>query len=268
MEAYWVGWWLSCSIHSRTGSWWSPWGKSHCLSGPRACGRWTSAGRRSRSPTGWDQTHRSSCRESRNGRRSQPGKKKQTLRPAVDVKMEILVRVWSPKSKILSLTSFQIDKIFWGVLSTAVEQSRRKANRVAQGDRKFGPEAVPKIPPKQKKSKHYEELAKLCYNYSCRMFQAVKLFPCKTFVHGFKSWWQACFKSTPSLFSFSSLSKIFIYFYRQHFGNLTTFHLYFSKAKLKLMLTFLEMRKAFRAGGERVSKISLSPLQPTDRQDV
>ena len=34
------------------------------------------------------------------------------------------------------------------------------------------------------------------------------------------------------------------------------------------MLTFLEMRKAFRAGGERGSKISLSPLQPADRTDV
>ena len=34
------------------------------------------------------------------------------------------------------------------------------------------------------------------------------------------------------------------------------------------MLTFLDMRKAFRAGGERGSKISLSPLLPADRTDV
>ena len=33
------------------------------------------------------------------------------------------------------------------------------------------------------------------------------------------------------------------------------------------MLTFLEM-KAFKAGGERGSKISLSPLQPADRINV
>ena len=36
-------------------------------------------------------------------------------------------------------TSFQMDKTVWGVVSAAVEQSRRKANMVAQGDGKFGP---------------------------------------------------------------------------------------------------------------------------------
>ena len=40
---------------------------------------------------------------------------------------------------MLSLTSFQLDKTFWGVVSAAVEQSRRKANMVAQGDGKFPP---------------------------------------------------------------------------------------------------------------------------------
>ena len=34
------------------------------------------------------------------------------------------------------------------------------------------------------------------------------------------------------------------------------------------MLTFLEMRKAFKAGGERGNRISLSPLQPAVRTDV
>ena len=34
------------------------------------------------------------------------------------------------------------------------------------------------------------------------------------------------------------------------------------------MLNLLEMRKAFRAGGERGNKISLSPLQPTNKTDV
>ena len=43
------------------------------------------------------------------------------------------------KSSILSSTSFQMGKTFWGGVSAAVEQSRRKANMVAQGDGKFGP---------------------------------------------------------------------------------------------------------------------------------
>ena len=58
---------------------------------------------------------------------------------AADVKMEIPVLVRSLKSSILSSTSFQMDKTVWGVVSAAVEQSRRKANMVAQGDDKFGP---------------------------------------------------------------------------------------------------------------------------------
>ena len=58
---------------------------------------------------------------------------------AADVKMEKQVRVRSLKSSILSSTSFQMGKTFWGVANAAVEQSRRKANMVAQGDGKFGP---------------------------------------------------------------------------------------------------------------------------------
>ena len=58
---------------------------------------------------------------------------------AADVKMEIPVLVRSLKSSILSSTSFQVGKTFWEVVSAAVEQSRRKANMVAQGDGKFGP---------------------------------------------------------------------------------------------------------------------------------
>ena len=42
-------------------------------------------------------------------------------------------------SSILSSTSFLMGKTFWGVVSAAVEQSRRKANMVAQGDGKFDP---------------------------------------------------------------------------------------------------------------------------------
>ena len=53
--------------------------------------------------------------------------------------MEIPVLVGSLKSSIVSSTSFQLDKTFWGVVSAAVGQSRRKANMVAQGDGKFGP---------------------------------------------------------------------------------------------------------------------------------
>ena len=58
---------------------------------------------------------------------------------AADVKMEIPVPVRSLKSSILSSTSFQMGKTFGGVASAAVEQSRCKANMVAQGDGKFGP---------------------------------------------------------------------------------------------------------------------------------
>ena len=58
---------------------------------------------------------------------------------AADVKMEIPVLVRSLKSSILSSTSFQMGKTFWGVASAAVEQSRRKANMVVQGDGKFDP---------------------------------------------------------------------------------------------------------------------------------
>ena len=58
---------------------------------------------------------------------------------AADVKMEIPVLVRSLKSSILRSTSFQMGKIFWGEVSAAVEQSRRKANMVGLGVRKFGP---------------------------------------------------------------------------------------------------------------------------------
>ena len=54
-------------------------------------------------------------------------------------KMEIVFLVRSLKSSILSSTSFQMGKTFWGVLGAAIEQSRLKANMVAQGDGKFGP---------------------------------------------------------------------------------------------------------------------------------
>ena len=45
-----------------------------------------------------------------------------------------------------------MDKTVWGVVSAAVEQSRRKANMVAQGDGKFGPWGWPQDSSKQKKS--------------------------------------------------------------------------------------------------------------------
>ena len=65
--------------------------------------------------------------------------------------MEIPVLVRSLKSSILSSTNLQRDKTFWGVVSAAVEQSRRKANMIAQGDGKFGPWGWPQGPSKQKK---------------------------------------------------------------------------------------------------------------------
>ena len=58
---------------------------------------------------------------------------------AADIKMETSVLVRSLKSRILSSTSFQMGKTFWGVVSAAGEQSGRKANMVAQGDGKFSP---------------------------------------------------------------------------------------------------------------------------------
>ena len=61
--------------------------------------------------------------------------------------------VWSLKSSNLSSISFQMGKTFWGLASAAVEQSRRKASMVAQGDGKFGIEADPRIPPNQKKKR-------------------------------------------------------------------------------------------------------------------
>ena len=55
--------------------------------------------------------------------------------------------VRSLKSSILSL-----GKTFWGMGSAAVEQCRRKANTVAQGDGKFGPRGWwPQNPSKPKK---------------------------------------------------------------------------------------------------------------------
>ena len=61
---------------------------------------------------------------------------------AADVKMEIPVLARSLQSSILSFTSSQMGKTFWGVGSAAVEQTRRKANMVAQGDVKFGPSST------------------------------------------------------------------------------------------------------------------------------
>ena len=66
-----------------------------------------------------------------------------------DVKMEKPVLVWSLKSSILSSTSFQVDKTFWGIASAAVEQSRRKANMVARGDGNFGSRGWPQNPSKK-----------------------------------------------------------------------------------------------------------------------
>ena len=74
---------------------------------------------------------------------------------AADVKMEIPVLVWSLMSSILSSISFQRDNTLWGVVSAAVEQSRRTANMVALGDGKFGPRGRPENPSKPKKSMQY-----------------------------------------------------------------------------------------------------------------
>ena len=56
-------------------------------------------------------------------------------------------------SSILSWTSFQMGKPFWGVVGAVVEQSRRKTNMVAQGERKFGPRGWPQTKTKPKNIK-------------------------------------------------------------------------------------------------------------------
>ena len=108
-----------------------------------------------------------------------PWKQKRLL--AADVKMEIPVLVRSLKTSILSSTSFQMGKTFWGVVSAAGEQSRRKdnivvdvwcfkflmesrrrnsfwdvsflnKNRLLRETGNLALEADPRIPPNQKKS--------------------------------------------------------------------------------------------------------------------
>ena len=74
------------------------------------------------------------------------------LMSAADVKIEKPVLEQSLKSSILSSTSFQRGKTFWGVVSAAVEQSRRQANMVAQGDGKFDSRGWPQNPNNPKKN--------------------------------------------------------------------------------------------------------------------
>ena len=52
---------------------------------------------------------------------------------ATYVKVEIPVLLKSQKSRVLSSTSFQMDKTFRVEASAAVEQLRRKANMVVKG---------------------------------------------------------------------------------------------------------------------------------------
>ena len=56
-----------------------------------------------------------------------------------DVSMEKPVLMQPLMSSIFSSTSFLLNKTFWGVVRSVVEQSRPYANIVAQGDKKFGP---------------------------------------------------------------------------------------------------------------------------------
>ena len=67
---------------------------------------------------------------------------------AADVKMGIPVLLRILKSGILSSTSFQLDKTFWGVGRAAGEQSRRKTNMVAREAGNSALEADPNIPGK------------------------------------------------------------------------------------------------------------------------
>ena len=74
------------------------------------------------------------------------------LLSAAKFKMEIPVLVRPLKSSILSLTSHQMDKTFWEVVSAAAEQSKGKANTIAWGHGKFGPWGWPQNPSKPKKN--------------------------------------------------------------------------------------------------------------------
>ena len=78
---------------------------------------------------------------------------KSSAKSVVNVKMEIPVLVRSMKTIVLSSTSFQMDKTFWGVVRAAVGQSRLKANMVAQRDGNFGPWGWPKWPQDPSKPK-------------------------------------------------------------------------------------------------------------------
>ena len=53
---------------------------------------------------------------------------------AADVEMQVTVLERSLKSSILSSTNFQMGKTFWGVMSAAAEQSRRRANMLRGTD--------------------------------------------------------------------------------------------------------------------------------------
>ena len=90
------------------------------------------------------------CKIKSTGKFGKTGNKYRVKSAAV-VKMEIPVLVRSLKSSITSLNSVQMGKTFWGVVSAAVEQSRREASLVAQEDRKLGPRGWPQNPSKQRK---------------------------------------------------------------------------------------------------------------------
>ena len=95
---------------------------------------------------------------------------------AADVRMEIPVLGRSLMSSILSSTSLQMDKTFWGVVSTAVEQPSRRANMVARGDGKLGPwgwlqnPSKPKYGNKSKTEFSYDQAS-----WTQPVFRSVKL---------------------------------------------------------------------------------------------
>ena len=62
---------------------------------------------------------------------------------------QLWIKKTPPKSIVITV---------WGVVSAAVEQSRRKANMVAQGDGKVGPWGWPQDPSKPKKKYCYQKI--------------------------------------------------------------------------------------------------------------
>ena len=89
---------------------------------------------------------------------------------------------WKHSQRLMSRWKYQFSYDHW-VVSAAEEQSRRKANLVAQGDGKFGPRGWPQDPskPKTKVKTNLEAFRSFVFVKSrppLNCHQSVSLFPC------------------------------------------------------------------------------------------